>query len=434
MDASRRSVLAALSAGLGGCSAMFPRQASPPSDGDWPMQGANPAGDYHQSDTDAPTEGVHERWQRELQSLGGWYAEPVYYDGALYVLSDGIEVRDGTTGRRRRTVDIRLLGPPAVTTRTPYRNATLVGLTGTTSLTSPLLKPGGGSPLSVPTEGIIALNPTDGLGSDPRPRQRWRFPHSGGRFSVWSDDGQIGAVPTGDRLVFGGSWHRSDGSDAGGLLALDAATGKIAWAYRLSTDSNWTGSAGRPSVLDGVAYALSVSGTCHAVAVIDGNRRWQRDFDAETYAARPLVATPESVVTVVDDVVYGLDHADGTTLWKRDFPGSYSDESEALTAADGYVLVRRATEEQRLLLALDTATGDTLWQVEDVTIRGQPVVADGTVFTMERDVLTARALTDGTIRWRFEPDTSPVDVAPIVADGTVYLQTLGHLYALEAPA
>lgn len=421
---TRRGVLAALVGGLGGCAAVAPDTAAPPTAEDWPMQGATPAGDYHQAAVTGPDGGVRERWRRDLGTTVGSHAEPIVFDGTLYVRSTSLDVVDAGDGTRRRSVDVSLAGPPAVTTRTPYRNETLVGVTWPGSADSTVPGTDGGGRL--PASGVVGLNPAGSLGSNPRLRLRWQHPGGSGRFSFWGDDHQLGAVPVGDRVLFGGAWTHTDGRRRG-LFALDTATGDLDWAYTTSE------TVGRPSVRDGVAYIVSRSGHCHAVA--DGSRRWRRALDLDVLAVRPIVATAEVVVLASRRRVWGLDPASGETVWRRELPGQLSYPTQALTAADGLVLVPRRTEATTTLFALRTDTGETAWQSDVGRLLGQPTVADGTVYLVAGGMtLAALTLADGSVRWTFDLDGSVASTTPVVAAGRLYLQTHDHLYALEASA
>ncbi len=75
------------------------------------------------------------------------------------------------------------------------------------------------------------------------------------------------------------------------LVALDAATGKEIWRYRIATtyrghDGSQDGPISTPIVDDGVVYGLGPKGHLFAVSVVDGQEIWSTQI-TEAMGARP---------------------------------------------------------------------------------------------------------------------------------------------------
>ena len=88
------------------------------------------------------------------------------------------------------------------------------------------------------------------------------------------------------------------------------------------------------------------------------------------------------------------------------------------------------------LFALDAATGTEVWS--DVRPSGgvisSPVFADGVVYvlTLETNALVALDATTGVELWSFDLG-GPGSDSPVVADGVVYFQANGEVFAVTAP-
>lgn len=86
------------------------------------------------------------------------------------------------------------------------------------------------------------------------------------------------------------------------------------------------------------------------------------------------------------------------------------------------------------LLALDEATGETLWEYDlndYVIVRSSPAIADQTVYIGGGYALYAVAADSGTVQWRFRmPHIG--QSSPTVSGGVVYISSQeGHLYAID---
>ncbi|SDR28592.1 outer membrane protein assembly factor BamB family protein [Natronobacterium texcoconense] len=281
--------------------------------------------------------------------------------------------------------------------------------------------------------GLFAIDPVSGS-------VHWEFETDGYASSASGFDGERCYVGTWD--------HR--------FHAIDAHTGEEVWTiepgHRFGDSS--------PAVVDGVVYVGSygdapmvVSGpedeerfetpAILALEAETGEERWRYDaFDErDSISSSPAVAGGTvSVVTPTGELL-ALDAANGTERWRRDLD-AHSDSSPAVTGGVVYCPAGRTVDESDVrggLWALEAETGEPLWstEIDDVSLRTSPAIADGVVYLAgsTREVcpglaedcepsssgtLYAIDADTGETQWTadLEPDTRS---SPAVADGTVYV-------------
>ncbi|MBG0855966.1 serine/threonine-protein kinase [Streptomyces spinoverrucosus] len=203
-----------------------------------------------------------------------------------------------------------------------------------------------------------------------------------------------GVLLTRERDAGGGASRSPSGTPASDTGA-SAAKASVAWQFE--TGPLFYAAGAGPCVAlapnDDVVYAAGEDGTLWAINS-DGTQRWKTDFDG--MAATPPAVTAEGVFCALTADAPGSERLaavshDGDHLWTRDLPPR-GFEMPAVTW-DGLVLVGYG----------DAGTGG---------VRAYAA--------------------DGTPAWTRTLTGSP-DVAPVVADGTVYVGSYdNHLYALDA--
>jgi outer membrane protein assembly factor BamB len=113
-------------------------------------------------------------------------------------------------------------------------------------------------------------------------------------------------------------------------------------------------------------------------------------------------------------------------VWKRQ---AYADSSPS--AANGVVYIYGRRDTQIRLVAIDEATGTTLWKAglgspNLYSFTGGASIANGVVYaTSLAGAVAAFDASDGTLLWRYDSVGASSGMA-IVADGKVYVATLGH--------
>lgn len=273
--------------------------------------------------------------------------------------------------------------------------------------------------------------------------------------------------------------------EQGGIVALDLATGKVAWrfrtgnvesspavvddvlffaAYESRTRSTvyalalggprrvlWTHTlptkvASSPSLWRGTVYISAYDRNVYAFESSTGRLRWQTSAfsdDAEMrlllgvrslvtrnswseggYYATAALAYGQAYAGVIDGVFSAFDARTGAHRWSRRLKGSIYG-SAAVWRQRVYV----GTTSGRFY-ALDARDGTVRWRFDlGGKILGSPTVTNGRVYisSTARETVVLDAKT-GALRWRFgDGHYSPL----VVADGRAFLVGKGRVYALD---
>ena len=178
---------------------------------------------------------------------------------------------------------------------------------------------------------------------------------------------------------------------SGEIFALRAQNGQVGWSDVLSKSGHVTALsqldsvAGRPVIDRGVVYAISQSGMMAAFAIGTGERMWARDIGG--------IQTPWAA----GDYVFVLDNG-GRVL--------------CLTRKEGKVKwIHQLPAYERM----DTKSSPIIWA-------GPVLVSDRLVVTSSNGYAETLSPYDGRLLGRIEIPGGTT-VAPVVADGTMYLYT-----------
>lgn len=228
---------------------------------------------------------------------------------------------------------------------------------------------------------------------------------------------------------------------AGGtsVFAIDRARGERLWAYRRESPEGFAveGQAG-PALAGRRVYAGFSDGVVVALSAIDGALEWERDtsvdVEEEEGAGAPSIdvdTTPivhgELVyVGSVGGGVYALNVSGGGVAWRRE-------DLRGVTGLANRGATIYAAVTGKGLLALDGATGQTIWRA---TLPGgglsQPVLARGYAYvTSHRDGLFVVRLQDGLVVQTVEPGRGVFGAPVIVGRRLFFLSNSAVLYALE---
>lgn len=255
--------------------------------------------------------------------------------------------------------------------------------------------------------GVIALDAKTG-------RSLWMF-HTG---VVESSPLLVGGL-----LYFASYTSRSSSS----ILAIDVRTHRVRWSFRVPSKI-----AGSLALLDGVVYVGSYGARVYALDAITGAPHWVARMDTGLFAAlsttgfyaTPAIAYGRVYLGGFDGREYALDARSGLVLWARRLGGRiYS--SAAVYRRTVYV----GSFDKHVFHALDAATGDTRWTFRaDGPVVGSPTVLGGLVYfsTLAHTTYALDART-GRLVWTFADG----EYSPIVADThRLYLVGLGRIYGL----
>lgn len=197
----------------------------------------------------------------------------------------------------------------------------------------------------------------------------------------------------------------------GRLAAFATADGRELWSRDLVTEfggqaPHW-GFATSPLVV-GDAVVVQVGGagknSVVAFAVDSGEPRWTSGVAQKTGYASPVLGTlggVRQIVAVTEDLLFGLDPANGSLLWS--LPMTTEPRQSPILLPDNHLLVVN-WEQARLLEVIRGEAGwqvSTLWQRPSLKSTLSPAVAkDGALFGMNGTYLVCLDLATGEAVWR----------------------------------
>ncbi|MCY1127106.1 PQQ-binding-like beta-propeller repeat protein [Frigidibacter sp. RF13] len=224
---------------------------------------------------------------------------------------------------------------------------------------------------------------------------------------------QVDLTPAGERAgdAAGGGLAFADGrlfvtTGFGELLALDPATGAVAWRQRFESPV-----AGAPAAAGGKVFAVARDGSAWAVDAANGKVAWQVPGSSARAGivdgSAPAVSGGTVVFPFATGQLLAIDIAEGTPKWQGYVAGkrvgrayaSYSDLTGDPVIAGGTLVAGSAAGR---LGAIDMETGTTLWSAPDGAT-GATVVAGGSVFFVnDEDQLVRLEASSGAEVWRVD--------------------------------
>jgi len=348
MPSTRRSVLAACTAGVGTLAGCLSTE-TPTADGSWSRRAFDNAHTGYAT-TAGPTTDLHTAWRRELSHHSA-VTSPVVDDGTLYYargsnlkLEDAdsvwIDAFDAVTGDSLWTTEI--VGPDPSTGSCSSRDF----------CNSDSLVVDGDRLFHQTWTGLTMLT-TDG-------ERRWTFDNR----HQWA--AAVAAPVVTDELVVAGTYH----TQGKGVHGIDPATGDERWR---ATFPEVDGTLWQLAGTDGVVYVPLLGDGLVALDLTTGTERWRWDG--------PIYGTP----TVVDDLLLvplrhgdeqhslvALDRRDRSVRWQ--VPIGSRSPSAGLSVSHGrvYHLAAHGIE------ARDLETGERIWRFggerydQDEPVRGVP--------------------------------------------------------------
>ena len=382
MPSSRRSVLATASLGLGalaGCVSL----ESPEATGSWPRRMVTTEHTGAGS-TDGPSSDLHTVWQVERPGGLPGPVSPVVADGTLYLAYSPdprvenrggawVEAFDAATGESRWTTELYRTSEDD----TFYHSDSLVL---------------DGDRLFVQTKPGLTMLTTGGV-------VEWRFDNL--------DAGQqapdvVPPVVTDDVVVTGSFDTQTTDSPVERLYGLDPATGEQRWRVDFPERVNmW-----QLSGTDDTVFVPFLGWGLLAIDADTGEERWRWRGPVEG----AVTVTDDRLLVPVnpddaDEGLLALDRSTRSVAWRRSLDPRWTES--CVSVADGRAYCSAVGRVE----ALDTATGERLWQFGG----------------------------------GFDPDESPTGVplfteeTPVVSGSTVYAPGYvqrdtvhGHLFTLDA--
>jgi eukaryotic-like serine/threonine-protein kinase len=215
--------------------------------------------------------------------------------------------------------------------------------------------------------------------------------------------------------------------DAGGVTALDAATGAVQWHTRA------VGPVSAPLLWQaGWLIAGTAGGEIVALRAADGQEIWRRALGAVMHRS-PGIVGDRLYVPLEDGRIAALDLLSGGAIWERqlrDAPGRLLALEDRLFAgaADNF------------FYCLSTRDGRVLWRWRiGAEVAGAPVVDDERVYVAALDnALRGLDRRSGVQRWRrplpVRPAGSPVPVGPWLIVGSLGRDLRAYDNLTGAPA
>ena len=159
-------------------------------------------------------------------------------------------------------------------------------------------------------------------------------------------------------------------STSGGLYALNAASGDVAWRFDTAMPLG-----NSPTVIDGVAYVGGYDRKLHALNAVTGAHLWSFDGAKAGYSANPLVVDGKVIVGNRDGRLYAIG-AHGTPQQGKIVWQFNANSPIRLSAAyaDGVILFRRG---QQLCVRIGFERWVTALEIRETAWRTVPVILAG---------------------------------------------------------
>lgn len=183
-----------------------------------------------------------------------------------------------------------------------------------------------------------------------------------------------------------------DGNDivtlggAGQLTCRDLATGAARWTLNILDETNTTpqdwGTASSPLIDGNRIFVQGGQGGSVALAIDrgDGSIAWQSEATGIGGYAHPILAEVDGqrqLIVFGGKAVYGMDPADGRTLWSEPWNTSYDVHASTPVYRDGHLFVTSAYGTGAMMLEVTGSGASRKWVKKDVQSRFQPAILDG---------------------------------------------------------
>ncbi|HEY5925658.1 MAG TPA: PQQ-binding-like beta-propeller repeat protein [Kofleriaceae bacterium] len=242
-------------------------------------------------------------------------------------------------------------------------------------------------------------------------------------------------------IVYVATTDLGDG-DAGGVSALDLATGQFLWRARATKPIR-----GGLAFVDGLVITTQIDGVVLALDATTGAERWRRAMSSEF---SPQAGAVFSAPTVAGDAVFvghqraaaALRARDGAVSWAKDpVPAGFNSQSAGAIAIGNGLAIGMFHRELGGVIAWDAKTGALRWRHENrdaVAINAAPVIGEDTVYLVNGSTDVIALDLAGKQRWRTKIDADGFDWGyanvgtPALAGDTLVVPTLyGTLAALD---
>ncbi len=155
--------------------------------------------------------------------------------------------------------------------------------------------------------------------------------------------------------------------------------------------------------------------------------KWEVEIGGLGFDAGPIMADGKVFAADADGRVIALDLATGKSLWKLELENGFM---ASPSFKDGVLFVG---DYNGVLRALDAATGQEKWQfAAELEIDGSPnFFGDTVLFTSQSGVLYALDLANGALRWKYETGDQLQCGATLAEDRTFLGGCDGYLHVID---
>ncbi len=204
------------------------------------------------------------------------------------------------------------------------------------------------------------------------------------------------------------------------------ANGETRWSKKLGSAVK-----AAPAVTsDGTIYALDNKGKLFALHAESGAEKWTAQ---QSGAAAGVVVDAAGIVYIATSTGLWAYAESGTMLWASDKTYVVTERGGSLALHDG--ILYATLKSKGGCVALDAATGTTLWQYASAAndCYHPAVDAEGTVYFCEKNGGLYAVRKDGTLKWHDTTETNYIYSGfAIAADGTAYISQYAAPFNLLA--
>jgi outer membrane protein assembly factor BamB len=204
------------------------------------------------------------------------------------------------------------------------------------------------------------------------------------------------------------------------VYALNSETGATLWTFH-------AGQAviGSPAVANGVVYFGSEDGMVYALNARTGAKIWTF-ATSQAIVDHPTLTTGAVYIASTNGIFYALDPATGTKLWSFTTGADYTWHA---AVANGVVYLPPGDNN---LYALDATSGAILWTFSTGVPINHPMVANGTVYVDSQNTYYALDANTAAVLWTHAEGAHPGGLLG-AGNGVVYCGTNdGYIQALRA--
>jgi|YNPNPStandDraft_1061719.scaffolds.fasta_scaffold00579_12 outer membrane protein assembly factor BamB len=217
---------------------------------------------------------------------------------------------------------------------------------------------------------------------------------------------------------------------AGGVMAVRLSDGSLVWRFPEKVESGRTFYAA-PAVSDGLLVVGDYAGTLHALDAASGVQKWAftpqvKSGNAARFVGSALIHQDMILApTAGHDSLYAVSLT-GKELWR--FPTGQAIWAQPVSDGERVYIASM----DHYLYAVRLVDHQQVWKKDlGAALVAAPVLADGTLYlgTLGNEMIAVS--TDGEILWRYTTDGA-IWSSPVLVEGSLYFgDAAGSIYAVD---